>query len=313
MTAVEDLTEVGRIRGYRPLAGPHPLVGHGFALAAGVRWLARIAAGRPRSVTVRLGVGFGLGLVHLAFLRLFRWDATEPYLPYLAHFALSVGIGSMVCTNAMSMDAARVRAQLSGGTRLWHILLAKNLALLCVVGAVGTLLSVLLASRIGDTDALVKACGLLITMMLLWLGVGNVLSIVAPLRYEPLAARPHDSTLRPFLLSFVVSYGLGYVVDLMLFWRIWAKRTAIEELGGLWLPVLLTVGSAAVIWVLLTVVAATLAEQPGVRRVLLREPVEYPATRGRVFGAPHPRRVTPGRPADGGEHRPTSDGVPTVG
>ncbi|MDN5930557.1 MAG: hypothetical protein L0I24_05765 [Pseudonocardia sp.] len=269
---------VATVRGYQPLSGPHPAVAHTFALAAGVRdELRHIVADRPRSVAVRLGIGLGLGLAYLGVLRLSRGDDASTYLPYLAVFALSVVMGSVVCTNAMSMDAARVRAALSGGARLWHLMLSKNLALLCVVGTAGLLLCGALAWYTGDASAMLIAYGELFTMQILWLGVGNVLSVARPLRHEPLPARRHDGTLVPFLVAFAISYGVGFVVNLMLLWRVWAQRAAIEDIGGPWIPVLLTVGSAIVVWSLLTVVAVSLAEQPAVRRGLLRELVPYRA------------------------------------
>ena len=69
-------------------------------------------------------------------------------------------------------------------------------------------------------------------MMLIWLGIGNVLSVLSPLRVEPLKERLHDGTLKPFLLSFAISYVVGLGVNLMLTWRVWAKRSMIDELGG---------------------------------------------------------------------------------
>lgn len=258
------------VRGYRPL----PVTGQVRALAAGLRdELRHIAVGRPRHVAVRLGIGLGLGLAYLGFLMAFRWDREDAYLPYLSVFALSVVMGGVVCTNMMSVDAARVRAALSGGTPLWQVLLRKNLALGCVVGTVGIGLCAALAWVVGDASALVTALGELFTMLILWLGVGNVLSVARPLRHEPITARFHDGTFVPFLVSFAVSYGVGYVVNLMLLWRVWAQRSAIAELGGPWIPVLLTIGSATVVWVLLTVVAVALADRPAVRRGLLREMV----------------------------------------
>ncbi len=53
-----------------------------------------------------------MGLAYLAFIRLFQWDAKEDRLPYLALYALSGVVGSVVCTNALSFDAGRVRAAL---------------------------------------------------------------------------------------------------------------------------------------------------------------------------------------------------------
>lgn len=125
-----------------------------------------------------------------------------------------------------------------------------------------------------DLDELAGRAAL-VGPLVLRLGVGNVLSVARPLRHEPLVARRRDGTLLLFLISFAVSSGVGYVVDLMLVWRVWAQRTAIQELGGPGLPVLLTVGSAAVVWVLLSVTAVALAERPTVRRGLFRELVVH--------------------------------------
>ena len=46
-------------------------------------------------------------------------------------------MGGGVCINAMSFDAMRVRAALDNGERLWHLLVIKNLALLCIVAPIG--------------------------------------------------------------------------------------------------------------------------------------------------------------------------------
>jgi hypothetical protein len=53
----------------------------------------------------------------------------------------------------------------------------------------------------------------LVTMVFIWLGVGNVLSVIYPLRHEPMAARVKDGTWKPFLFSFVLSYGVGLTVN----------------------------------------------------------------------------------------------------
>jgi hypothetical protein len=54
-------------------------------------------------------------------------------------------MGGSVCINALSFDAMRVRAALDTGQRLWHLLVIKNLALLCLVAPIGFLLSALIA------------------------------------------------------------------------------------------------------------------------------------------------------------------------
>ncbi len=264
------------IRGYVPLNSGNPVVRHVQDLGSRIREEARhVVSGKPRSIAFRLGLSLGMGVAYLAFIRLFQWDAKEDRLPYLALYALSGVVGSVVCTNALSFDAGRVRAALSGGTRLWHVLVAKNAMMLLLVGSAGFLLSAILAWRSGSSADLVKACGQVLTMILLWLGVANVMSVALPLRAEPMTARRHDGTWKQFLLSFVISYGVGLIVNLMLYWRVWAKTTLLEQMGGPWIPVLLLLASAAATWLLLTVLAVLLAEQPRFRRALQREMVVY--------------------------------------
>ena len=242
------------------------------------RFRRAVLRAKPRSILVKLGISLGLGLAYLGFIRLYQWDEKSELAPFLALYALSGVIGGVVCTNALSWDATRVREALTSGRRLWHVMLSKNLTMFVLVGAVGVVLSVLLAWRTGAYGtSLVKALGQLVTMMLLWLGVGNVLSVVSPLRVEPLKARFKDGTLKPFLLSFVVSYVLGLGVNLMLTWRVWAKQSMIDELGGVTLPVLTLVLSGLLLYLLLTVLAVNLADQPRFRRALLREMVDYKA------------------------------------
>ena len=249
-------TVAAAIRGYVPLNSGNPVVRHVQDLGSRIREEARhVVSGKPRSIAFRLGLSLGMGLAYLAFIRLFQWDTKEDRLPYLALYALSGVVGSVVCTNALSFDAGRVRAALSGGTRLWHVLVAKNAVMLLLVGSAGFLLSAVLAWRSGSSADLVKACGQVLTMILLWLGVANVMSVSLPLRAEPMTARRHDGTWKQFLLSFVISYGVGLIVNLMLYWRVWAKTTLLEQMGGPWIPVLLLLASAAATWLLLTVLA----------------------------------------------------------
>ena len=117
----------------------------------------------------------------------------------------------------------------------------------------GTTLNLVLFGRTETGTTFVKATGFLLTMMLLWFGVGNILAVARPLRAVPLADRRHDGTLIPFLFSFAVAYGLGYLVNLMLYWRVWTKETLLERFGSPWLPTLLIVGSALLSYVLFTV------------------------------------------------------------
>lgn len=289
LRAGDSDTVAATVRGYRPLAG-NPTLSHGKEVGSGVgREMSAVLRSRPRSILVKLGISLGLGLAYLGFIRLYQWDEKSELAPFLALYALSGVIGGVVCTNALSWDATRVREALTSGRRLWHVMLSKNLTMFVLVGAVGVVLSVLLAWHAGSYgSSLVKALGQLVTMMLLWLGVGNVLSVVSPLRVEPLKARFKDGTLKPFLFSFVVSYVLGLGVNLMLTWRVWAKQSMIDELGGITLPVLMLVLSGLLLYLLLTVLAVNLADQPRFRRALLREMVDYKAVKAAAPAASGP-------------------------
>jgi hypothetical protein len=153
----------------------------------------------------------------------------------------------------------------------------KNLALLCIVAPIGFLLSALLAWRAGDFGAFFKACALVICFILLWLGVGNVMSIWLPTRDEPILKRRQSGSLKQFLIALAASFAIGYLVNFMLVWRVLAARALVERLGEAVIPGVLIVLSCASMWVLLTVFAVALAQQPKVRRTLQKEIADYQA------------------------------------
>ena len=185
-----------------------------------------------------LAIALAMGLLYLGFIRIFEWDKDQKWLPYLGLWAIGVVMGGSVCVNAMSFDAMRVRAALDSGERLWHLLVIKNLALLCIVAPLGFILCALLAWRAGDIYAFYKGCALMVCMILLWLGVGNVLSIVLPSRDEPIKQRRQSGSLKQFIIAFVVAYFIGYLVNAMLVWRVFAAQELTERLGNALLPVI---------------------------------------------------------------------------
>jgi hypothetical protein len=264
------------IDGHAPMSGRNAVTRHGPALAHGVRGeIAYMLARKPRSIIKSLAVGLALGLLYLGFIRVFQWDRAQAWLPYLGLWAISVVMGGAVCLNAMSFDAMRVRAALDSGARLWHLLVTKNLALVCLVAPIGFLLSGLLAWRAGNPAAFFKACALMISFILLWLGVGNVLSVVVPIRDEPILHRRRDGTLRQFALVFAVSYVIGYLVNIMLLWRVFAAQEWASRLGSAVLPAIFVILSSVGMWVLLTIVAVALSQQPKIRRALMKELADY--------------------------------------
>ncbi|KQY09161.1 hypothetical protein ASD37_01410 [Mycobacterium sp. Root135] len=247
-----------------------PLSGLGKRVVAEVRHL---VADKPRAVLMRLLITLGISL---ALVSVFHFSGMSRYddVSRLSLYLFSAVVGSVVCTNALCFEAQRVRDAMSHGARLWQILVAKNLAmaLLITVAALPVVVFLTVASE-GNPVALVDQ---LVTMVFIWLGVGNVLSVLYPLRHEPISARLHDSTWKPYLFSFALSYGVGLSVNLMIFWRLWSRQTAATELsGGEWAAFLLVLLSALASWVLLTVFAVTCSREPGVRRILSREMVAY--------------------------------------
>lgn len=260
------------VDGHTELVGRTAVGRHGPALAHGLRGeIGYMLTRRPRTLLNSLAISLALGLLYLGVIRLFQWDTMQRYLPYLGLWTVSVVMGGAVCLNAMSFDGMRVRAALESGTRLWHLLITKNLALICLVAPIGFLLSALLAWRAGSWVSFLRACALMISFIVLWLGVGNIASVVVPIRDEPIWHRRKDGTLKQFVIVFAVSCALGYVVNLMLVVRVFAAEQWAERSGVIVLPAVFVVLSSIVMWVLLTIVAVALSQQPKVRRALMKE------------------------------------------
>ena len=129
-----------------------------------------------------------------------------------------------------------------------------------------------------------------------WLGVGTVLSIALPIRDEPIRNRRRSGTIKQFLIAFSVSYAVGYLVNFMLLWRVFAAQQLTARLGGVVIPAILVVLSSLAMWLLLTVFALALAQQPQTRRTLLREIADYGSNaeaRAYADAAPRPRLLRP--------------------
>jgi hypothetical protein len=105
--------------------------------------------------------------------------------------------------------------------------------------------------------------------------VGNVLSIWLPTRDEPIRRRRQSGSLKQFLIAFVASILIGYLVNFMLVWRVLAARALTERLGEAFLPGAFIVLSCLCMWMLLTVFAVALAQQPKIRRTLQKEIADY--------------------------------------
>jgi hypothetical protein len=232
-----------------------------------------IVADKPRAILLRIVITLAISLSLVAFYHFSGWSSYSD-LGKLTVYLFGAVVGSVVCTNALCFEAERVRGALTGGNRVWRILIAKNLAMAAMITVAGLpVVAALTLTADANPFALVDQ---LLTMVFIWLGVGNVLSVVYPLRHEPVSARLHDGTWKPYLFAFVLSYGVGLTVNLMIYWRLWARQVAATQMvGGDWTAFLLVLASAVTAWVLLTVFAVSCSREPAIRRLLSREMIAY--------------------------------------
>ena len=133
-------------------------------------------------------------------------------------------MGTSACFNSFAFDARRVRVALDRGARLWQILVVKNLALMIVVFPLGVAMCLALAFLNGRPATLLASIALVLCILMLWSGVGNLLSVVLPLRDVPLKVHRQQGTLKQFLIEFAVTWGVSYLVLVLLIWRVYSAK-----------------------------------------------------------------------------------------
>jgi hypothetical protein len=101
--------------------------------------------------------------------------------------------------------------------------------------------------------------------------------VFVPIRDEPILKRRQSGSLKQFVIAFTISYVIGYLVNLMFLWRVLAARELAARLGGALVPAALILLSSVAMWLLLTVFAVALSQQPKVHRTLLREIADFNA------------------------------------
>lgn len=247
-----------------------PVSGVGMRILDEVR---HVVFDSPRAILVRLVITLAISLSLVSVYHFSGWTKYDD-VSQLSLYLFSAVVGSVVCTNALCFEAQRVRDGVAGGERIWRILVAKNLAMaMLITVAALPVIGFLTVANEGNPIAMIDQ---LVTMVFIWLGVGNVLSVLYPLRHEPISARLRDGTWKPFLFSFALSYGVGLTVNLMIFWRLWSRQKASTYLaGGEWAAFVLVLASALTSWILLTVLAVACSREPRIRRVLSREMIVY--------------------------------------
>lgn len=162
-------------------------------------WLAGVAA------------NLVLSLLWLAYEPLTGHPHTDWAIVVGSYFAVFI-LADVTTTNVLGADTRRVRLGLLHGLSLRRILLVKNLTLMLVVG-VPTLLAtavITVWSEAGDR-LLVTLPGVLFPI-LVWLGLGNLISVALPVSNRSLRQRwAERRQLRP-TARWVAAVGLPYAL-----------------------------------------------------------------------------------------------------
>jgi hypothetical protein len=133
-----------------------------------------------------------------------------------SYFAVFV-LADVTTTNVLGADARRVELGLLSGVSLRRLLLVKNLSLFLIVG-VPTLLATACLTVVSEADhrLLVTLPGVLFPI-LVWLGVGNVVSVAFPVRIRRLRTRWDQRRLlwptTRWLAHLALPYALYFAVD----------------------------------------------------------------------------------------------------
>ena len=131
-------------------------------------------------------------------------------------------LADVTTTNVLGADAERVRLGLHRGIRLGRILLAKNVALLIIVG-LPTLIATALITVNSEADyRLVLTLPGVAFPILTWLGVGNIVSVLLPIAVLPLRQRWQERRDLRRTVLWLLHLGLPY-----------ALLFAVNPIGGL--------------------------------------------------------------------------------
>ena len=272
LASAEQQVAEGKRTNRRAVRVPRTLSAQGGAMWAGVRSEFRYLVSRkPRKVLRALAIALLGAIAYMVWIRLFSWNTYSKWAPYLAVLFISSVMGTSACFNSMAFDAQRVRVALDSGARMWQILVVKNVALMALVLPLGVAMCITLAILTGRPATLLAAIALVLSILLLWSGVGNLLSVVLPIRDAPLKVHRQSGTLRQFVLEFAVTWAISYLVLFLLIWRVYSAKGMGERYDSTLIAVVLLVLSAAFGWINLTVMAVAFANVPSVSRRLRRE------------------------------------------
>lgn len=241
------------------------------AVIAEVRW----AFTAPRAWLSGVAVNLALASVWLVFQPV-QQDGHRDWVMLVATYFSSFILADVTTTNMLGVDNIRVAKSLEDGTRLWRLLLVKNLALAVIVGLPTTLLAIVLTLLMETPGRLLMTVPDVAVPLLSWLGVGNVISVLLAVGYEPLIRRWRQRrelrrTVR-WLTHLVLPYALFYLADpvyglpQVIVWR--ALPAALgPTLGPAAGGSLVHIGFAVVVWLIGSVAAELIVRKRGLHIV----------------------------------------------
>jgi hypothetical protein len=100
--AGEDQSDAPAVDGHVPLHGRNAVSRHGPALAHGITGeIKYVLTRKPRNTVKALGIALGLGLLYLGYLRVFKWDQNQQWLPYLGLWVIAFVVWRVLAARAL--------------------------------------------------------------------------------------------------------------------------------------------------------------------------------------------------------------------
>ena len=182
------------------------------AVVAEIRW----AFAAPRAWLSGVAVNLTLALAWLV-VQPVQHDGQRDWVVLIATYFSSFILADVTTTNMLGVDRIRVEKSLSDGTRLWRLLLVKNMTLVVIVGVPTMLLAIVLTLWMETPGRLRVTVPDVAVPLLCWLGVGNIILVLFAVGYEPLIRRWRQRrqvcrTAR-WLTHLALPYALFYLAD----------------------------------------------------------------------------------------------------
>jgi hypothetical protein len=215
-----------------------------------------------------VGANLALSLLWLLWAPL-TGGARQDWVIVVGSYFATFVLADVTTTNVLGADAERVQSGLAAGRSIRRILVQKNAALLIIVGVPTLLMTAILTAGNDDSYRFAVTLPGVAFPIFTWLGVGNIVSVLLPVRSRPLRVRWIERRdLRStawWLFHLGLPYLLWYAVDP--FWlaprAILRGVTRTSQTAGS-RGLVLTLNGVA-IWLVLSVIAEQLARRRGLR------------------------------------------------